>query len=87
MPNRLQIVSADNTQTATWRFFYVCFPERHLNKDSKFGIIKPIMKFNRRDILKVTGFGIAGMVLLPRMAFAARNSLRSLRKLPQRCRL
>ena len=37
------------------------------------------MKLNRRDILKVSGFGIVGIVLLPRMAFAARNSLRSLR--------
>ena len=37
------------------------------------------MKLNRRDILKVSGFGIVGIVLLPRMAFAARNSLLSLR--------
>ncbi len=37
------------------------------------------MKFNRRSVLKITGFGIAGAFLLPRMAFAARNTLRSMR--------
>ncbi|MDW2995054.1 MAG: N-acetylmuramoyl-L-alanine amidase [Alphaproteobacteria bacterium] len=37
------------------------------------------MDFNRRSILKITGFSIAGMVMLPRVAFAARNTLRSLR--------
>lgn len=37
------------------------------------------MKFNRRDILKMTGLGIAGVFILPRVAFAARNTLRSMR--------
>ncbi len=37
------------------------------------------MKFSRRSVLKITGFGIAGAFLLPRMAFAARNTLRSMR--------
>mgnify|MGYP003318732508 CR=1 FL=1 len=37
------------------------------------------MDFNRRSILKITGFSIAGMVMFPRVAFAARNTLRSLR--------
>ncbi|MBQ2017079.1 MAG: N-acetylmuramoyl-L-alanine amidase, partial [Alphaproteobacteria bacterium] len=37
------------------------------------------MKISRRSILKITGFGVVGMFLLPRMAFAARNTLRSMR--------
>lgn len=37
------------------------------------------MKISRRGILKITGFGVVGMFLLPRMAFAARNTLRSMR--------
>ena len=37
------------------------------------------MILNRRDILKISIFSITGIMLLPRMAFAARNSLRSLR--------
>lgn len=37
------------------------------------------MKITRRNLLKITGFSIAATALLPRMAFAARNSLRSLR--------
>ena len=53
-------------------------PEISLNDLSIFGIITHMI-LDRRDILKVTGLGIAGIILLPRMAFAARNSLRSLR--------
>lgn len=37
------------------------------------------MKITRRNLLKLTGFSIMATALLPRMAFAARNSLRSLR--------
>ena len=37
------------------------------------------MKISRRGILKITGFGVLALTALPRMAFAARNSLRSLR--------
>lgn len=37
------------------------------------------MKFTRRDILKITGFSMLATAFLPRMAFAARNSVRSLR--------
>ena len=37
------------------------------------------MKITRRNLLKLTGFSIVATTLLPRMAFAARNSLRSLR--------
>ena len=37
------------------------------------------MKFTRRDVLKITGFSVVVSAMLPRMAFAARNSLRSLR--------
>ncbi|MBR4892054.1 MAG: N-acetylmuramoyl-L-alanine amidase [Alphaproteobacteria bacterium] len=37
------------------------------------------MKFNRRDALKLTGFSVLAISMLPRVAFAARNSLRSLR--------
>ena len=37
------------------------------------------MKFSRRDILKISGFSIVAATLLPRMAFAARNTLQSLR--------
>ena len=60
-------------------FFYGYFPERHLNRYLKFDIINKVMRLDRRSILKVTGLGVVGMFLLPRMAFAARNSLRSLR--------
>ena len=37
------------------------------------------MKFSRRSILKITGFGIVATAMLPRMAFSARNTLRSMR--------
>ncbi|MBQ3039496.1 MAG: N-acetylmuramoyl-L-alanine amidase [Alphaproteobacteria bacterium] len=37
------------------------------------------MKISRRGALKITGFGMLALTALPRMAFAARNSLRSLR--------
>ena len=37
------------------------------------------MKFTRRDVLKMTVFSVLATAFLPRMAFAARNSLRSLR--------
>ena len=37
------------------------------------------MKFSRRSVLKLTGFSVVATALLPRMAFAARNSLRSMR--------
>ncbi len=37
------------------------------------------MKFNRRDVLKISGFSVLAMAALPRVAFAARNSLQSLR--------
>ncbi len=37
------------------------------------------MKFSRRSVLKISGFGIAVTAMLPRMAFAARNAVRSMR--------
>ena len=37
------------------------------------------MKISRRELLKITGFGIVALTALPRMAFAARNSVRGLR--------
>jgi len=37
------------------------------------------MKISRRNLLKITGFGTLAVMLVPKMAFAARNSLRSLR--------
>ena len=37
------------------------------------------MKISRRSVLKITGFSFFALTALPRMAFAARNSLRSLR--------
>lgn len=37
------------------------------------------MKFSRRSLLKITGFGVLVATCLPRVAFAARNSLRSMR--------
>ncbi len=37
------------------------------------------MKFDRRSVLKITCFSIMATAMLPRVAFAARNSLRSLR--------
>lgn len=56
----------------------VFFPEIYLNADVFFDIIIR-MKFSRRDALKFTGFSALAISLLPRMAFAARNSLQSLR--------
>ena len=50
----------------------------HLNDGAIFDII-PHMKISRRGALKITGVGILALTALPRMAFAARNSLRSLR--------
>ena len=50
----------------------------HLNGDVNFGIILS-MKISRRGVLKITGFSVLALTALPRMAFAARNSLRSLR--------
>ena len=41
--------------------------------------IMNVMKITRRNILKITGFSIVAASVLPRVAFAARNSLRSLR--------
>ncbi len=38
-----------------------------------------LMKISRRSVLKTTGLGVLVLTALPRMAFAARNSLRSLR--------
>ena len=43
-----------------------------------FDIIKA-MKITRRNLLKITGFSVLAASVLPRVAFAARNSLRSLR--------
>ena len=43
-----------------------------------FDIIYP-MKFSRRNVLQITGFSIFTVAMLPRVAFAARNTLRSLR--------
>lgn len=37
------------------------------------------MKISRRDLLQVSGFAMMAVCCVPRMAFAARNSLRSLR--------
>lgn len=37
------------------------------------------MKFSRRSVLKISGFGIVVTAMLPRMAFAARNAVRSMR--------
>ena len=37
------------------------------------------MKFSRRSVLKITGVSVFATAILPRMAFAARNSLRSMR--------
>ena len=37
------------------------------------------MKFTRRTLLKITGLGTMAIVMLPRVAFAGRNSLRTVR--------
>lgn len=37
------------------------------------------MKFTRRNLLKITGFSVLATAMLPRVAFCARNTLRSLR--------
>ena len=37
------------------------------------------MRFNRRDVLKISGFSVIAAAMMPRMAFAARNTLRSMR--------
>ncbi len=41
--------------------------------------IVALMKFSRRNILQLTGFSVFATMLLPRVAFAARNSVRSIR--------
>lgn len=38
-----------------------------------------VMKITRRSLLKITGFTVVATMALPRVAFAARNSLKSLR--------
>ena len=53
-------------------------PEIHLNMGAIFDIIKS-MKFSRRNILQITGFSVFAAMTLPRVAFAARNTLRSIR--------
>ncbi len=57
---------------------YFLFLSMRLNGEPNFGIMLH-MKISRRGILKITGFGVLALTALPRMAFAARNSLRSLR--------
>ena len=42
-------------------------------------IIFPDMKVSRRNLLQITGVSVVIAGLLPRMAFAARNALRSMR--------
>ncbi|MDE6250825.1 MAG: N-acetylmuramoyl-L-alanine amidase [Alphaproteobacteria bacterium] len=37
------------------------------------------MKISRRNLLKIAGFSVVSVALLPRVAFAARNSLQSIR--------
>lgn len=37
------------------------------------------MKISRRTLLKITGFGAVAVAMIPRVAFAARNSLRNVR--------
>lgn len=37
------------------------------------------MKISRRNLLKISGVGVLGLMLTPRMALAARNSVRSVR--------
>lgn len=49
-----------------------------MNAGVIFDIMKP-MKITRRNLLKITGFSIMVASVLPRIAFAVRNSLRSLR--------
>ena len=58
--------------------YFTLIMQMPLNKKPFFDII-PLMKFDRRSVLKITGFGFLFATTLPRMAFAARNSLRSMR--------
>lgn len=58
-----------------WRFF---IPEIYLNRSADFDIIY-IMKIDRRDLLRITTFSVFVTAMLPRIAFAARNTLRSMR--------
>ena len=53
-------------------------PGNGLNDGVVFDIIEA-MKITRRNLLKITGFSVLAASVLPRVAFAARNSLRSLR--------
>ena len=50
-----------------------------LNKSMISDRIMYIMKISRRTLLQVTGFSFLAATVLPRVAFAARNSLRSMR--------
>ena len=54
------------------------FPKSPLHVKAKFDKILS-MKFTRRSVLKITGFGVMVACAVPRMAFAARNTLRSMR--------
>ncbi len=51
----------------------------HLRYGGIFGIIIGMRKISRRGLLKISLFSVAAIAALPRVAFAARNSLRSLR--------
>lgn len=69
----VRTVSVKKTPYGVFLFLFV-----HLNGMWIFGIIF-LMKISRRSVLKITGFSVVALTALPRMAFAARNSLRSLR--------
>ena len=56
----------------------VFIPEIHLNHFVIFDILW-LMKITRRNLLKITGFSVLATAMLPRVAFCARNTLRSLR--------
>ena len=45
----------------------------------KFWYNMRVMKVSRREVLKLSGIGIVAMTCLPRVAFAGRNSVLSVR--------
>ena len=50
-----------------------------METDAIFGIMSYNMNISRRNLLQITGVGVVIAGLLPRMAFAARNALQSMR--------
>ena len=67
------------SQPPKWAVLYWDNLTKSLEHKCEFWYNFYTMKISRRGFLKVSGFGILAVLSAPRVAFAARNSLRSLR--------